>query len=1656
MKNLTAIFKFLTFSFIFFISFLTFTNADESKESCPGIVIQNLEGTSVSATDHFNNESIAGYDSYFYHFTPAEDGAFRVDFDPDNSIRYVTLRVYDGTNCTNTVIDNIGSGVRKLNYDVQAGHQVITEVYRRYNTSMNYNIDFTYTVTPQTPPIMGNIPNQSAYINEIFSSIDISTYVTVTNDDPVVTYTLSGTLPTGLTLNSTTGLVSGTPTQTGTFTLSATATDNDGVSNSDTFTITVTLPPAPVANDNSFTTALNTAISENVLTNDTGYTITLTSHTSPSNGSLSISSDGNFIYTPDVNFEGLDYFDYSITDAFDRVATASVSITVTNETDYQSGVQDFELINPPYTRNMVGNYVIMGNTVECITTTSGDSGSSIDPDHFTNAVCTNDDHYNDNNYIAKYIDIDGMTGIGAATWNSTSSNFTLPDTYDQQDGRGIAWAGLFWQGAINNDRSYDQRRAYVSGATYAYKYITSDEYIDLEKTDGNKILIRVDNDTSYTPLKANTFYYDRAFGNNGGYYASYTNITTLLQNKNLEKGDHTITIANITANEGRQSGTGDYAGWSIVIIYKEEAVPEAKARNISIYNGYTTVQNGQARTAKISGFKLPESGDVNAQFGSFAGEGEWLYGTPSNRYDRMVISKNSDLSSPSTMPGAVDINNIFDAKLANISRDAGNHNNLTNNNGIDIDNYDVSSIMTNYRDVDENINTVYIGLSSTQDYITPSMLAFSAELYKPNVCYDYVVKRDAYTIPSDNRFIDAYINVNDELSITVAVRSLESDFDLTNSRLAVTKHDINGSMTFVDGEYSPTTSNILLPTITTETSSANRPEIAVGKDRNPLTGGTIGNYERYFAKFNFNVNSVVGSKLVSEFNIELNATIDFGSGPVSQLLPLPRCEQSPIYNPIWGQFNVERNFAAVPPISDPTSRYSLYTQISGKDFDYSVAHYDHNDPLNPQSISNATVDVELIDATAFDDNSSFFKCSNTDPTIIVGGLNNSTFVHFGSSATDRVSITDAMDLVNVPALKSAVFRMWTLLDENGTLIQHTYAKDNGAGFKAIYDQYYKNTVDIANPKLCENACNGAATDSCYQCLRTYFATPNCSRDNFAIRPESYRISINDIGANGQNSATPLNITTNDNTMDTKSLAAEYPYTLTGQSTKFGGVSISERYYNENFLTATPDMITEFNEYEDIAALEFGGPTACQDTNHTAVHFSFSNGTIDDYNLSHDNAGEYTFWIEDNRWTKVDQANHNPYKTIFDPNCRAETLTSTVASSCNDCILGENSATTSPKVGCQIDSSIVDNTGYNPIELKFEPYGFDLSTVTFRTDPNDNGTHLYMGDLNKSLVMAAKLEGNITAQGKEGTILTNFTDGCAAKDVILWLDRSMIPQESLIQSEEGNSIAFQQVLQDIYDINTFSTDTNSTLEKDNFSNTTDNNGSAEVDLYFNFEKPYAQLVNPIDVNFSILNAVSPNAVSNANMVSDYVPDGNTTIDQQRYFYFAKVSPPDGIDGAQTYETLVSTILKVNTFCKDDINITCALLPGLPTSPEDVFPGGGWYRMENHFSSAGDGQVNTLSTTVMGVGISPSSNLTFDANGSTATIDITYPLTGRPVHPVLSVDPDEWLKYNPDISKNGLPEFTIHFLNQGLKWKGEGETGHVVDTEPSTRSSQRINW
>src|SRR5215218_9783815 len=98
---------------------------------------------------------------------------------------------------------------------------------------------------------------------------------------------------------------------------------------------------APVANADSFTTSFNTVLTRTaatgVLANDSdqdGNSLTVSSLTNPSHGTLQLFTDGSFTYTPFSNYSGSDSFTYF---AFDGIANstsaATVSLTVNGSTN---------------------------------------------------------------------------------------------------------------------------------------------------------------------------------------------------------------------------------------------------------------------------------------------------------------------------------------------------------------------------------------------------------------------------------------------------------------------------------------------------------------------------------------------------------------------------------------------------------------------------------------------------------------------------------------------------------------------------------------------------------------------------------------------------------------------------------------------------------------------------------------------------------------------------------------------------------------------------------------------------------------------------------------------------------------------------------------------------------------------------------------------------------------------------------------------------------------------------------------------------------------------------------------------------------------------------------------------------------------------------
>ena len=108
----------------------------------------------------------------------------------------------------------------------------------------------------------------------------------------------------------------------------------DGQTTSSVATVTITVNNFPVANNDSYTVAENTTLTvgpPGILANDTGGIGRLSAIlvSGPSNGTLALTNNGSFSYTPADNFIGLDSFTYQATDGVSTSGVATVTFTVT-------------------------------------------------------------------------------------------------------------------------------------------------------------------------------------------------------------------------------------------------------------------------------------------------------------------------------------------------------------------------------------------------------------------------------------------------------------------------------------------------------------------------------------------------------------------------------------------------------------------------------------------------------------------------------------------------------------------------------------------------------------------------------------------------------------------------------------------------------------------------------------------------------------------------------------------------------------------------------------------------------------------------------------------------------------------------------------------------------------------------------------------------------------------------------------------------------------------------------------------------------------------------------------------------------------------------------------------------------------------------------
>ncbi len=231
---------------------------------------------------------------------------------------------------------------------------------------------------------------------------------------------------------------------------------------------------------------------------------------------------------------------------------------------------------------------------------------------------------------------------------------------------------------------------------------------------------------------------------------------------------------------------------------------------------------------------------------------------------------------------------------------------------------------------------------------------------------------------------------------------------------------------------------------------------------------------------------------------------------------------------IRGTFNIERTNSQEHQINT-NDRNAWYTQIVGRDFDYSLVFY-KEDFSAEQKMPEMNLKIELIDE---DSNTTLYT----------------RYAHvLKESKSIRIDVTNpADDLAALLATKKAIFRITYAINPDDSIKEDTCSND----YKACLE---------AQP----------------------LTRTNYAKDNFSIRPESFYISIADKNTERTNSRTPNAKLT---------MAAGYDYNLTVKATKYKSTDASKGYtkridssfpFNKNSMTAWNDTsdIKESIQFEN--------------------------------------------------------------------------------------------------------------------------------------------------------------------------------------------------------------------------------------------------------------------------------------------------------------------------------------------------------------------------------------------------------------------------------------------------------------------------------------------
>ena len=399
----------------------------------------------------------------------------------------------------------------------------------------------------------------------------------------------------------------------------------------------------------------------------------------------------------------------------------------------------FRTYSKVFSDNIKGGTTLFGNTLTHIIT----SGAADTARMNNNRANGNSTYGNDNSNI-QYVDVDGNTGPGAGTRNSSSADLSLPTGTNS-----IKLARLYWGARVKKSE------------------------FDLSLDTFRRIKIRYGTGGAYTEYAAAQLDKNTAVTGTStvNQYQAYADITPFIQ----VNGTGTYTVGNIAASVGSAGSGGNYAGWCIVIVY--ENLYASVYNSVRVYDGFQQVYNGgsaQISSVTLTGLNVP-SGSMNlrdAKMGAMVWEGD-----ANLKLDYLKINGTSFQNSINA------VDNPWNGTISDTGVHVTTKNpNYTNQMGIDIDQFYVG----NGYGIQPGDSAVSLEFGTEADQYFPGLFTFQIKTNEPTVILDKLVKDG-----NNNNIAEP----NEVLTYTLKGKNI----GIGNANFCVVTDTLPSSVTYVPG-----------------------------------------------------------------------------------------------------------------------------------------------------------------------------------------------------------------------------------------------------------------------------------------------------------------------------------------------------------------------------------------------------------------------------------------------------------------------------------------------------------------------------------------------------------------------------------------------------------------------------------------------------------------------------------------------------------------------------------------------------------------------------------------------------------------------------------------------------------------------------------------